>query len=164
MSKIKNKQHYVFQGYLKNWSDNKGKIWVCNKKEKKTFYTSTSGVLNKRWLYEIQDMNEDEKSFFEMIMTVLKLNNLDKSEMRDYVDAYLLSYKNQEFVDFLKKVNPIPEIHPLSVEKDFEKLETIIKEQKANTEEDFYSDYENDGSKWINSIINGDTSFYYDGD
>lgn len=165
MSKIKNKQHYVFQEYLRNWSDNKEKIWVCNIKEKRTFYASTSDVLNKRRMYKIQDMNEDEKAFFEIIMTALKLNNLDKSEMRNHVDAYLLPYKYQEFVEALKKVNPIPETHPLSgeIKKGFEDLESIIKEQKANTEEDFYSDYEGDGCKWINSIINGDTSFYYGG-
>lgn len=166
MSKIKNRQHYVFQEYLRNWSDKKGKIWVCNIKEKRTFPASTLDVLNKRRMYEIQDLNEDEKAFFEIIMTVFKLNNLDKSEMRNHIDTYLLPYRNQEFVDCLKRVNPIPATHPLNAEitKDFEKLESIIKEQKANTEEDFYGDYEGDGSKWINSIINGNTEFYYDGD
>lgn len=151
---------------MRNWSDNNGKIWICNIKEKRTFYASTLDVLNKRRMYEIQDMNEDEKAFFEIVMTAFKLNALDKSEMRDHIDDYLFPYRNQEFLDCLREVNPIPETHPLYIEikKDFEKLESIIKEQKVNTEEDFYSDYEGDGSKWINSIINGDTSFYYDGD
>ena len=103
MSKIKNKHHYVFQAYLKNWGDDKEKIWVCNKKEKRTFYTRTDDVLNKRRLYENQDLNDDEKAFFELIMTALKLNNADKSEMRDHIDAYLLPFENRKLVDLLKK-------------------------------------------------------------
>ena len=33
MSNIKNKQHYVFQAYLKNWCNEDDKLWVCNKKD-----------------------------------------------------------------------------------------------------------------------------------
>ena len=163
MSKIKNKHHYVFQAYLKNWGDDKEKIWVCNKEEKRTFYTKTDDVLNKRRLYENQDLNDDEKVFFELIMTALKLNNADKSEMRDHIDTYLLPFENRKLVDILKKKMSVPNSQPQNdeIKEGFEKIDLLIKEQIANTEEDFYSGYEYDGMIWINSIISGDIDFYY---
>lgn len=105
MSNIKNKQHYVFQAYLRKWSDNNEKVWVCNKKEKRIFLAGTNDILNKRRLYEIQNLNNDEKAFFELVMTSFKLNDAVKSEMRNHIDAYLTPFADKEVVDTLKKVS-----------------------------------------------------------
>lgn len=159
MSNIKNKQHYVFQAYLKKWSDKNEKVWVCNKKEKRTFLVGTNDVLNKRRLYEIQDLNDDEKVFFELVMASFRLNDANKNEMRNHIDAYLTPYANKEFVDALKK--RAGESANEEMQREYQKIDLLIKEQIANTEEDFYSDYESDGIRYINDIISGDTDFYY---
>lgn len=163
MSEIKNKQHYVFQAYLRRWCDDEEQVCVLKKTEKKLFRTSTTNILHQRRMYKIQELNKDEKEFFELLMTSLKLSNADKSEMRDHINAYLLPYSNQRIVDALKAVNPIPANHLLNnqIQKDIRKLNELISKQKINTEEDFYSDYEGDGKAWIDSLIKGDLSFYY---
>lgn len=114
-------------------------------------------------MYASQNLNDDEKVFFELIMTALNLNNADKSEMRDHIDTYLLPFENRKLVDILKKKMSVPNSQPQKdeIKEGFEKIDLLIKEQIANTEEDFYSGYECDGMKWINSIISGDIDFYY---
>ena len=161
---IKNRQHYVFQGYLEKWCADDNKIWCYKKSDNRIFNSSTRDVLNKRQMYRIQEINEDEKRFFEYLMTVLSLTDSEKSEMREHISAYLLPYYNQRVVNELKSINPIPDDHTFNVDlkKLFDSLEELITEQKINSEEDFYSDYEGDGNKWIDKLIAGDTSFYYE--
>lgn len=159
MSNIKNKQHYVFQAYLRKWSDSNEKVWVCNKKEKRIFLAGTNDILNKRRLYEIQNLNNDEKAFFELVMTSFKLNDAVKSEMRNHIDAYLTPFADKEVVDTLKK--SVGELENDELQKECQKIDMLIKEQIANTEEDFHSDYESDGTRWINDIISDNTNFYY---
>lgn len=115
-------------------------------------------------MYKIQEFNKDEKEFFELVMNVLRLTNADKSEMRDHITAYIQPYTNQKVLNFLKALNPIPREHQLNeeIKQDFKYLDELIKEQKVNTEEDFYSDYEGDGKIWIDKLMAGNTAFYYD--
>ena len=58
-------------------------------------------------------------------------------------------------MNFLKALNPIPREHQLNeeIKQDFKYLDELIKEQKVNTEEDFYSDYEGDGKIWIDKLM-----------
>lgn len=166
MSEIKNKQHYVFRAYLKNWYYKKDEVWAYSKSANKVFHTRAENILHQRQMYKIQNLNDDERKFFELVMTSFHLTNADKSEMRDHINAYLLPFSNQIIVDALKRINPIPKDHPLNdeMEEQFYKLEKMIKEQQVNTEEDFYSDYEAEAVGWFNRIIAGDTGFYYSDD
>ena len=59
MSNIKNKQHYVFQAYLKNWCNEDDKLWVFNKKDGKIFSSGTNNILHKRRFYQLRNLNED---------------------------------------------------------------------------------------------------------
>ncbi len=163
MCGIKNKQHYVFQAYLKKWYREKDEVWVYSKSSKKVFHTKAENILHQRQMYKIQNLNNDEKKFFNLLMTSLHLNNVDQSEMRDHINTYLLPFSNQTIVNALKRINPIPKEHPLS--KDFAQkiavLDKLINAQIVNTEEDFYSDYEAEATGWFNKIIDGDLGFYY---
>ena len=163
MSELKNKQHYVFQAYLKKWYCDKDEVWVYSKASHKVFHTRAENILHQRHMYKIQALNDDEKKFFELLMTSLHLTNADKSEMRDHINAYLLPFSNKIIVDALKQINPIPKNHPLNdeIEKGFANLDKIIKAQQVNTEEDFYSEYEGEATVWFNRIIDGDIGFYY---
>ena len=82
MSNIKNKQHYVFQAYLKNWCNEDDKLWVFNKKDGKIFSSGTNNILNKRRFYQLRNLNEDERKFLEFLMECLKVNKATKVEMR----------------------------------------------------------------------------------
>ena len=163
MSGIKNKQHYVFQAYLKRWcGDNR--LWCYKKSEHRSFSSSTDDVLNKRQMYKIQELNDDERKFIEFVMTVFRLTYADKSEMRNHIKVYLQPFTNEKVVDVLKSINSIHQNHPMYEEskKELDRLYELIREQKVNTEEDFYSSYEGEGEQWIDKLIAGDTSFYYE--
>lgn len=163
MGELKNKQHYIFQAYLKAWENEDKKIWVYKKNDKKIFPASTRDVLNKRRLYQLRNMNSDEKNFFELCMEVFKLNDESKAEMRNHIAAYLLPFSNQKLVNALKKINPIPKDHELTpeIQNHFDELDRANEEAIVNTEEDFYSDYESDGEGWIRKILMQDLDFYY---
>lgn len=79
MSDIKNKQHYVFQAYLKNWCNEDDKLWMFNKKDGKIFSSGTNNILNKRRFYQLRNLNEDERKFLEFLMECLKVNKANYS-------------------------------------------------------------------------------------
>ena len=163
MSNIKNKQHYVFQAYLKNWCKEDDKLWVFNKKDGKIFSSGTINILNKRRFYQLRNINEDERKFLEFLMECLKVNKTTKVEMRRHIELYLTPYKFKHMVDMAKMINPVPVNHPLNQELqlDFDNLYKILEEGIVNTGEDIYSDFEASGMEYIRRIMEGDLQFYY---
>ena len=136
MGNIKNKQHYVFQAYLKNWCNEDDKLWVCNKKERK---------------------------FLELLMEYLRVDKTTKVEMRRHIELYLTPYKFKHMVDMAKMINPVP-VNPLlkqELQLDFDNLYKILEESIVNTGEDVYSDFEASGMECIRRIMEGDLQFYY---
>lgn len=163
MGNIKNKQHYVFQAYLKNWCNEDDKLWVLNKKDRKIFSSGTNNILNKRRFYQLLNLNKDERFFFEFLMDCLKVDKTTKDKMRQHIELYLTPYEFKHKVDMAKKINPLPENYPLNQElqSGFENVNKILDEGIVNTGEDVYSDFEASGMEYIRRIIEGDLQFYY---
>lgn len=163
MSNIKNKQHYVFQAYLKNWCNDNDKLWVYSKKERKIFSSGTNNILHKRRFYQLRNLNEDERKFLEFLMECLKVNKTTKAELWRHVELYLAPYKFKHIVDMTKRLNPVPVNHPLNQELQlgFANLYQILEEGIVNVGEDVYSDFEASGMEYIRRIIEGDLQFYY---
>lgn len=163
MSNIKNKQHYVFQAYLKNWCNEDDKLWVCNKKERRIFSSGTNNILNKRRFYQLRNLNEDERKFIEYLMEYLKVDHTTKVEMRRHIELYLTPYEFKHMVDMAKTINSMPDNHPLyqELQLDFDNLYKILEEGIVNTGEDVYSDFEASGMECIRRIMEGDFQFYY---
>ena len=163
MSNIKNKQHYVFQAYLKNWCNEDDKLWMCNKKGRRIFSSGTNNILNKRRFYQLRNLNEDERKFLEFLMDCLKVDKTTKVKMWQHIELYLTPYEFKHIVDMAKMINPVPVNHPLNQElqSDFENVNKIIEEGIVNTGEDVYSDFEASGMEYIKRIMEGDLQFYY---
>lgn len=163
MGNIKNKQHYVFQAYLKNWCNEDDKLWVFNKKERRIFSSGTNNILNKRRFYQLRNLNEDERKFLEFLMDCLKVDKTTKDKIRRHIELYLTPYEFKHKVDMAKKINPVPENHPLNqvLQSIFENVNKILEEGIVNTGEDVYSDFEASGMEYIRRIIEGDLQFYY---
>lgn len=136
---------------------------MYNKKEKKIFPSGTSNILNKRRLYQLRNMNEDERKFLELLMESLRVNEETKVELRRHIELYLTPYKFKRAVDMVKRLNPVPVNHPLNkeIQLDFANLDRILEESIVNTGEDIYSDFEKSGMECIRSILDGDLQFYY---
>ena len=163
MSNIKNKQHYVFQKYLEHWCNKDKKLWCYKKSENRIFPSSTKDVLCERQMYKIQEMNKDEREFFELLRTVFHLNDTDKSEMRNHIETYLQPYTNQKIVEALKTFcSNYNNLHMNEdIQRNLNNLDELIREQKINTEEDFYGSYEGDGNRWMEKLLAVDVDFYY---
>ena len=82
-------------------------------------------------------------------MDVFRLGEKAKTELRKHIEIYSLPFKNKKIVDALKKIDKIPQNHPDRIELDvlYNNLEANINEAIVNTDEDFYGDYEKDGSR-----------------
>jgi len=163
MSNIKNKQHYVFQAYLKNWYNEDNKLWVYNKRRKKIFSSGTNNILNIRRFYQLRNMNEDERKFLDLLMIWLNVNETTKAEMQRHIELYLIPYKFKRLAAMFKRLKLVPDNHPLNQELqlNYENLDKIIEEGIVNTGEDVYSDFETSGMECIRSIIDDDLQFYY---
>ena len=83
--KIKHKQHYVFQAYLKNWATN-DQMWCCRNKTN-SFLTNTINIAQERNFYRIKDLNDDEEKFI-----LLFLHNQPK-EIVDIMRKQMEIYK-----------------------------------------------------------------------
>lgn len=131
MSEIKNKQHYVFQAYLSHWDNNGGKVWCMDKKDSRAFLCGTDGILNKRKLYKLQELNEDERKFFILMMVVQHLPESQQKIMLDHIDEYLLPFFNKKNIDYLKANNRVAEDSPLFMEIQdyFRKLDSLVDQQ-----------------------------------
>lgn len=96
-------------------------------------------------------------------MDCLKVDKTTKVTMRRHIELYLTPYEFKHKVDMAKKINPVPENHPLNQELQliFENVNKILEEGIVNTGEDVYSDFEASGMEYIRSIMEGDLQFYY---
>ncbi len=164
MSSIKNRQHYVFKAYLDNWADERGFVYTLGKSDKRVFNTSPQNILNKRQLYKVQDLNQDERAFFELFMNAARVSENDKEEIRDYVDGYLRPFLCKKSVDYLRTNSAVigKKFLKESINKKLDSIEESINEYIVNSEESFHNQYEGDGIQWFNKLIAGDTRFYYD--
>ncbi|WP_029201528.1 DUF4238 domain-containing protein [Oribacterium sp. NK2B42] len=160
---LKNNQHYVFQSYLKAWTDDRNELWECKRGREKIIRKGTKSTLSAFRTYELKDLNDDELQFWELCMDVFRLNDQNKQLIRNHINMYLTPFRGRKIVDGLKAINPIPKGHPdyQELERIFGSLELNLEEAIVNTDEDFFSDYENDGKKWFDRIMEGDLSFYY---
>lgn len=161
MGDVTNKQHYVFQAYLKRWGQ---RPWVLRLADEKMFQSSTDDILSKRRMYKLHEMNEDEKIFFEVVMLALKSSTEEADSMRNHIEIMQMPHLAERIVDSLERL-----YSPIIKEGRGEEIENIIESNRRtiqktiiNSGENFHSSYESDGIKWINRLCSGDADFYCD--
>ncbi len=163
MEEKKKKQHYVFQAYLKKWCDKNGELYYYRKSLDRFYKRGPSAIMYGQQMYRIQELNEDEKKFFEFFMTMMHLSDDDRREMRGHINTYLTPFNNERAVDLLQKTFSERGSSQMNNElkQHIDELYDLIDIQMINTEEDFYGEYETESKTWITELISGNTSFYY---
>jgi Protein of unknown function (DUF4238) len=68
MTTIKKKQHYVWQRYLRLWTE-KEKIYCYRKYENKLFDTNTGSIANETFFYRIDRLSKADLTYVEMLIS-----------------------------------------------------------------------------------------------
>lgn len=159
--KIKHKQHYVFQAYLKNWATN-DQIWCCRNKNNR-FLTNTINIAQERNFYRVKDLNTDEEKFILMFLHNQPQEIIDI--MRKHMEIYRkpLSWQqgvkgfNSAIKSTFYKNRPIPK----NVNDAFIYVERFAEAAVNDMIEDIYCDEEGELITMLNLLTQGDVSFYY---
>lgn len=159
MEDKKRRQHYVFQAYLKAWGIDE-QVWCL--REEKIFKTNTVNIAHERDFYRVQPLNLYELELYMLLQT--KAHPEVKKEMLNHIITYLapIEWQNDilQLKQFLKESIYHDEVLPTEIEKEFLKIEKQIDIDANNVMEDYLSEIEGDGMKWIESLLNKDKSFY----
>lgn len=158
---IKHRQHYVFQAYLQNWSEN-NQIWCCRNKQK-CFRTNTINIAQERDFYKIKELNTDEEKFIMLFLNKQPTNNIEI--MRRQMETY------EKPLSWQKTVNSIVTIIKTKIYKDRpiprkveDLLNSIIEVSKSainDMVEELYCDDESELIKMINLLEMNNLDFYY---
>lgn len=159
----KRKQHYVFQAYLASWAI-KRQVWCC--RDRKIFKSNTINIAQERDFYRIQPLNDDEKNFY---LFFHKKSHPDvRKAISDHIDTYLSPLKLQKNIEQLE--TSLRQIFNKNKELQSE-IEKIIADMKNkvdiminNSMEDYLGDIEGESIKWITSLKESDSTFYYSSD
>lgn len=142
---IKKRQHYVSRYYLKAWACNKERIYCL--RENKIFQSNLMGVAQEKYFYELQNLTENEQKIIHFL-GIEKSNKMLQEIHLSFLNKYLLIFN-------IEKELTIKNIYE-------DDLNKIIEEHKVNFEEDYHSEIESIGIKYIDLIRNKDIDFYYD--
>lgn len=148
MEEPKKRQHYVFQGYLKAWS-NSNQLFLFDKNVSKIRKVDPKSILFKNFFYEIKPLSENAKIFLDKLFDILKTHPLNKIQISETIEL------TQKTIDTSLEYssNNANKINDQSLRK------SII--DSKNLIEDFYQKYEQIGAKFLQNIKKGDCNFYY---
>lgn len=161
LEEIKHRQHYVFQAYLKNWTEN-NQIWCCRNRQK-CFQTNTINVAQERDFYRIKDLNLEEER---LLMLFLQRQSKERIEiMRKEMEIYKKPLKWKTGVANLKSAIKSTVYSKKSMP---EEIENLFLEAERFTEaavndmvEDLHCNDEGELAKMLSMLKDGNLDFYY---
>lgn len=144
----KNRQHYVFQRYLKAWETD-GKVWVLRHREKKVFHAATRNIAVENHFYKLQPVTEED-------LALIRLLLLDSAP--DYVKERCETLIHNMTVPMAIKMAVDPE-NPELIE-----ISAWLEERIINAQEDLHCDVEEGLVPAIDGMLDGKTEFYREKD
>ena len=158
---LKRNQHYVFQRYLKNWETDNS-IW-CLRKCEHLFKCGTKGVALERDFYKVHAVNYDEARFILELFLYAQSQEV-KTVILDYIKIHNKPFIVKQFIEEFTKRKNNNSIDRISydINDNLKELEEYYNESINNMDEDYHSLKEQQALSLIESLKNGDISFYYD--
>lgn len=162
MGDKKRRQHFVYQGYLRAWT-NEEKLYCLRKANKTPFQTSTANVANKRDFYRIKQLNKEEILLFRLSIHKIKSNH--KQEVYDFINENQGLFQEQKEIEFAMQLlvkhyggfDSIPTDLVEALDVYAEELDVEIN----NKMENFYGESEAIASRWFNDLRQKNSDFYY---
>lgn len=141
----KKKHHYVFQSYLKPWSDNE-QIWCLRNGD--IFSSNLKGVACERFFYRSYLLTEEERDFVTKVMIEVKgMPESLRDVLQRFLNLYRLGHKVKECL------NPSAWTSELEQELD------VLIEKGA---EDWLAGVEDAFLPFLEQMREGKTEFYHD--
>lgn len=154
MGDRKRRQHYVFQGYLKEWINN-NHLFLFDKFDRKIRKADPKSILFKNCFYEINPLSENAKLFLNNLFEKLKIHPLNKIQLSETIELTQRTILFDSSLEYLSNV--ANQINDQSLKKSIDK--SII--FSTNLIEEFHQNFEKIGSKLLLNLKNGDCDFYY---
>ncbi|WP_225351827.1 DUF4238 domain-containing protein [Arcobacter porcinus] len=133
--------------YLKAWADSKEQI-TTYRKFMKVFKSNLMGVAQERYFYELQNLTSKESNFVKSVIDKSPIEKLRKINT-NWLEYYILIFTIED------KIKDFDIINNKTIE---EKINIF----KKNFEENYHSDIESIGLKYLDFIRAKNINFYYD--
>lgn len=142
----KKRQHFVWQKYLKKWSENEKIICLM---DERIFDVGLMKIGQEKYFYKLKELSEQEISF---------LKALIEKDNRPIIKEL-----NHGWVNFFNKIFKIK--NNLSTKGiSHPEIDRMLDVQICNIEEDLHCSIESEGGKILDLLYNKDLSFYDDDD
>jgi len=141
----KRRHHYVWKKYLAPWTE-EGKIW-CRRRGEDPFHTNPINILLERDFYKVNSLTKNDLIFINKIA----IENISNPELKKL---------NKEWISIFDTIFKVEKM----IRGDGQLSDFAIAELNQimhNLDEDYQCGIENVGAKFIDSLLKGDTSFYY---
>ena len=150
----KKNHHYVFQAYLKRWTNANEKLWCL--RDNKVFDVKTNNIAFEKDFYRVNSLNNKEIEFIKLFFS--KASVSFKKEMNHFLRLYTTIDRNENFFELINKLYAIdiPE-----VSEAVDEVNEMIDIARNNIMEEVYCDFEGEACNWLKKLCEEDIDFLY---
>jgi hypothetical protein len=147
MSTVAKKQHYVWQYYLKPWT-NKGQLFCYRQKERKMFRAGTKGVATETYFYRLEPLSPQDEEYINKIINQASIEELRELN-RGTLEMFQTSARMRKLLTGREIRREMREV----LERELDKLERTMGER-------FHTSIEEGIMKIFSDLRNLDASFF----
>lgn len=150
----KRDHHYVFQAYLKRWTNSDEKLWCL--REGKIFDVKTRNIAFEKDFYRIATLNDKEKEFIRLFFN--KSSDGFKKELENFLNLYTSFDQSQNIFHKMRSYLPLdcPEI-----DSTMDEIDLMVDVAKNNALEDTLAQTEREACVWLESLCDKNLDFFY---
>lgn len=150
----KRDHHYVFQAYLKKWANKNGKIWCL--RGGKLFDVKPINICFQKNFYRISSLNRMEINLIKLIFK--DESEIFKSQLDDFLERYSICDIYETMTNITRTTAP-PFYTKTKIA--IENMDLLIDTARSNMIEDAHCRFERESIKWLNSLCEESTEFFY---
>lgn len=153
----KRDHHYVFQAYLKRWTNANEKLWCL--RDGKVFEVKPRNIAFEKDFYRIAPLNDKEKEF--IVLFFRKSSEGFKKELQNFLNLYTTFDQSEKHFHTMCALylHDCPEINMALNE-----IDSMIDVAKNNALEDTFAVLEGEACAWLEHLCNGNVDFFYNPD
>ena len=155
MNVKKRDHHYVFQAYLKHWTNEKdNKLWCLRDKE--PFPVTPRNVAFEKDLYRVLPLNKKEIEFIKLFFS--KYGSAFKKGVDDFLTLYTSLDTYEKGFTELRALFPKD---CLEAEEAMADINNMLDIARNNLTEDTFADFEGEATTWLNTLCEENISYFH---